>query len=515
MKWPATAGHIVALVAALLSLNACSRNGSNDPPPKYDSPIKLVSRPSTIVIPIAVSLDDLQARINEEVPNPLATVDQKLKECIPAQYVEVCLVPKLKCKYLVKCRKVECAVKELRPKVTPDVSCHLKGNVTRGEIALNGEAQTLSMTMPVKIKIALQRIGGVIGSETVTGAADVRASAVVDIDENWSPTAVVNADYSWNDRIGVDILGQRVTFASKVDPKVREAIGKFQRSIPAQIEALALKDRLSGAWAKGFSAIQLSDNPSTWLRFTPKSVGYSGYEVSDGAIRLTLMANGVTETFLGPKPIDPKPTPLPKLTRNLPPAGFQFYLPVLANYNTLEEAAEKALRIREEQTFDVPNVGKVKVTFTDVTIYQTANGALAIGVEMNADPPNEWFDTNGTIWLSAVPIIDNAKRVASVGDLRIAAKTDNGAFNLLASILRLRVVNDRLKGAMRYDFNQKYAEALAKANSALNRELAENLFLDGQITNALVDRVVATPEGLFLGLELSGTAALRYGKPAP
>ncbi len=336
----------------------------------------------------------------------------------------------------------------------------------------------------------------------------------LNIDEHWTPTATVSSDYSWINKIGVDMLGQRITFSSKVDPKLKDAIEQFQRSIPAQIEAIGLKELLSKAWTKGFSAIQLSENPAAWLRFTPVSVGYSGYEVSDGAIRLSLMANGVTETFVGPKPSDPKPTPLPKLTRNLPPAGFQFYLPALANYNTLEEAARKALRIGEEQTFDVPNVGKVKVTFNDVTIYQTTNGALAIGVEMNADPPNEFFDTNGTIWLSAVPIIDNAKRIASVDDLRIATKTDNGAFNLLASILRLRVVNDRLKGAMRYDFNQKYAEALAKANSALKRELTENLFLDGQITNAVVDRVVATPEGLFLGLEVKGTVALRYGKPA-
>ncbi len=379
---------------------------------------------------------------------------------------------------------------------------------------MSGSGQTLAMAMPVNIEISTKDVGGIIKSETATGSANVRASAAADIDENWTTTAAINADYSWNDRIGVNILGQRITFASKVDPKVREAIGKFQRSIPAQIEALALKDRLSEAWAKGFSAIQLSDNPAAWLRFTPGSVGYSGYEVSDGAIRLSLMANGVTETFLGPKPSDPKPVPLPKLARNLPPAGFQFYLPVLANYNTLEEGAEKALRRGEEQTFDVPNVGKVKVTFNDVTIYQTTNGALAIGVEINADPADEFFDTNGTIWLSAVPKIDNARRVASVDDLRIATKTDNGAFKLLASILSLRVVNDRLKGAMRYDFNQKYAEALAKANSALNRELTESLYLTGQITNAVVDRVVATPEGLFLGLDVTGTAALRYGKPA-
>lgn len=506
MTWLTNNRYIVILMAGMFSLNACSRNGSNEPPPKSDTPIKLVSHPSTIVIPITASLVDLQTKINAEVSNPLVSIDQDLDACIPAKWAIICPVPKL--------FRSGCAVRELKTKISPDISCRLKGSVTRGEIALSGSGQTLAMAMPVNIDISAKDVGGIIKSETATGSADVRASATVDIDENWSPTAVVNADYSWNDRIGVNILGQRITFASRVDPKVREAIAKFQGNIPAQIEGLALKDRLAEAWARGFSAIQLSDNPPAWLRFTPGAIGYSGYEISDGAIRLSLMANGTAETFIGPKPDDPKATPLPKLVKDLPPAGFQFYLPVMANYSTLEVAAEKALRTGQVQTFDVPNVGNVKVTFKNVTIYQTTNGALAIGVEMTADPPNKFFDINGTVWVSAMPKIDNEKRVASIDELRIATRTDNEAFNLLASILRLQIVNNRLKAAMRYDFNQKYAEALAKANSALKREITENLVLDGQITNAAVDRVVATPEGLFLGLEVTGTAALRYGKPA-
>lgn len=503
MNWRSNLIRAVGIPAVLLALSGCSQDGSNDPPPKSNLPIKLESRPSTVAIPISASIADLQVKLNEQVPNPILPIDQEKDNCIPARYTRVCVI------WIPRPGEDYCGGRK-DIQVSPNISCRIKGEVSRGQITLSGEGQTLRMAMPVSVRVSAKDIGGVIRSPNATGSVDVRASVAIDIDENWSPTAAVSADYSWNDKIGVDILGQRITFSSKVDPKLKNAIDQFQGSIPAQIEAIGLKERLSEAWTKGFAAIQLSDKPSAWLRFTPSAVGYSGYEVSNGEIRLSLLAKGVTETFLGPKPTDPRPTPLPKLVKDLPPEGFKFFLPIIASYNTLEEEAEKALRIGEEQTFDVPTIGKVKVTFSNVTVYQTVNGALAIGVEMNANPPNEFFDTKGTVWLSAVPRIDNKNRVAAVDNIRFVSRTDNESFDLLASILGLPIVNSRVKRAMTYDFNQKYATALTRANTALKREIAENLFLDGEITNAYVDRIVATPEGLYLGLEVTGTAALRY-----
>lgn len=493
-----------------LAICACTENGSNTAPPINNSPVKLITRPSSVIIPISASLLDIQRKLNEDVPNPLYKVDDHLSKCIPAQYTTVCAVPKLTCKWF-KCRKSGCNVPEVKTKISPDISCDLKGNITRGDIQLGGAGQTLSMFMPVHIDVSAKNIGGVIKSETAKGSADVRANAALDINEDWIPVGTVNADYSWNDRIGVDVFGQRVTFASKVDPKVREAIAKFRNGLPSQLEALNLRDSVAGAWTKGFTAVELSADPPAWLRLTPTAIGFSGYEIQGDRLTLTLMANGVTETFIGSKPHDPAPRPLPKLVKSLPQPGFQFYLPVLASYASLEDAAEKALQVGEKQKFPT-KLGEVQVTFESVTLYPTNGGALAVGIKLDADPPNQFFDTEGTVWLKAAPRIDNAKRTIWFDQFEPASSTDNPGFDLLISILRSPWVNERLRKALRYDFSLKYAAALAKANAALNRDLSDGWHAHGQITNAEVDRIVATPQGIFMGIAVLGDLRLDYGQ---
>ena len=360
------------------------------------------------------------------------------------------------------------------------------------------------------IDVSAKDIGGIIKSVTATGSANVRANATMDMDENWMPKASVNADYSWNDKIGVDILGQKVTFSSKVDPKIKDAIAKLETNLSRQISKLDVNKKLSDAWMKGFTTIQISKNPPTWLRFTPQKVGYSGYDINDGAIKLTLMAKGITETFVGPRASDPEPTELPKLTKDPLAGGFDFYLPVVADYGVMEDAAKNALEIGEAQMLDIPNVGAVKVIFKDVSIYQTTGNAVALGVTLTVDPPGQIFDTSGTVWLSTKLRVDNDTKTTGVESLDVYGQTDNPAFSLLLSVLQIPTINDRLKSGLTYDFKANYADVLAKASEAMNRPISRDLYLEGQVTDATIDQVKATPQGLFLGVEVRGTAALRY-----
>ena len=111
--------------------------------------------------------------LNAKIPNPLVAVDQQLEACIPAKYAIVCPVPKISCHWF-KCRKDGCATKEIKTKVTPDISCRIVGRVDRGTILLTGAGNTLAMTMPVSIDVSAKDVGGIVKSVTATGSANVR-----------------------------------------------------------------------------------------------------------------------------------------------------------------------------------------------------------------------------------------------------------------------------------------------------------------------------------------------------
>ncbi|WP_443027095.1 hypothetical protein [Sphingomonas sp. LB3N6] len=64
-------------------------------------------------------------------------------------------------------------------------------------------------------------------------------------------------------------------------------------------------------------------------------------------------------------------------------------------------------------------------------------------------------------------------------------------------------------------FNRQFSPSSVRNRAAadtVNRELTGRLFLDGQIAKVVIDGNVATPEGLFVRLEVTGTADLQYGK---
>ena len=147
--------------------------------------------------------------------------------------------------------------------------------------------------------------------------------------------------------------------------------------------------------------------------------------------------------------------------------------------------------------------------FSRYTVYPTAGGAIAIGLEIQADPPGQFFDTKGTVWLKARPRIDAVNFKLIADDIDYGSEADNAATNLLVSIARLPFVRQNVQQAVAYDYSKEYAKALAAANTALNREVASGIVLESTISEATFDDIQASDNGIYLGLKVVGTARLR------
>ncbi|MBB3692923.1 DUF4403 family protein [Sphingomonas sp. BK580] len=479
------------LLATAVLLSGCGKQRDNPAPLRIEAQAgQLPSESSTIVVPVTADLAALERGLNQETPRVLWTIDQHRDRCVAA-------------------KKIDLGIGKL--KVLPDLGCRLVGRVTRGAIRLSGKGERLDLVMPVSAAITAQNVGGVL-SKTATGTAVVRATGRLGIVGDWQPTAKLDIAYDWREEPGVDVAGQRVTFTSRADAKLRGIVGKLERDLPRQLAKLHLRDQLAQLWPQGFTSIELSKrNPPAWLRVTPRALGFGGYRVDGRTLRLTLAAEALTETFVGQRPPDPAVTPLPAPTRVSDRAGLRFSVPVLADYRTLEPVVERALRKLAARGISVTGVGPVDVAFGKVTVYATQGGRLAVGVRAKVTPRAVGSaSTSGEAWLTAVPYNDPGSQLVRARDVQLVARTDSTAIDLLIRLLAETQVQRAVALALQHDFHDDYAQVLGKAQRAIGARQQGDFFLSTDVTSVANGQLQVTGAGLFLPVRAEGTAMIAY-----
>ncbi|GHC92271.1 hypothetical protein GCM10019060_18050 [Novosphingobium pokkalii] len=481
MKRPLVAGRAAAL-AALIALGACHHRPMDAAPPRATDAIAVPPQASTIAVPITARLDELAAALEREVPRELWSIDQPGQDCVASKRVEV-LGVKLK---------------------TPRVECHIVGNVVRGPITLSGQGQDLVVTLPLHATVRARDIAGVFKQETATGDAMVRAHVRLSLARDWKPRAALDIHYDWTNEPGIDFLGQRITFTSKADAKLKGVIAKLERTLPSELDKLHLDREISRAWASAFTSLELNHaNPPVWMRVTPQELRYGGYAVEGQRLVLRLGMQAQTETFVGNRPPDPAVRPLPPLhTLDSTPGRMLFVIPVIADYRELEPVIAKALVKRSARPFDVPGLGAVTAQFGKVTCYGTTGGKVAVGVQFAAN------GAHGTVWLTGTPVNAPNSREVSFADLAVSGVTDSTGTDVLLALANTPGLSETIAAALGQNFENDYAKLMGKIDRALTEKRTGDFVIRARINNVRTGRLKAAGQGLYLPVEGTGTATV-------
>lgn len=500
------------LLALALLLAACGRQSSNPAPPRVTDPIAIPIESSTMIVPVATRLADLERLLDAEVPATLYEIDRQERACIPAARVSACLVPKLVCEKGLKCRKVGCEVDLKKTKITPDIGCRIVGRVTRGRIRLSGDGDIIRLAMPVSGKVSARDVGNIIKSETATAEAEVRATIRLDIKGDWQPVAKVDIDYDWTEKPGITLLGQRLTFAGRADPELAKVVARLEADLPRHLVKLHPRDALESAWAKGFTVVMLNrKKPPAWLRITPEQLRYNGYRIRGGDLVLDLAATARTETFLNAqKPAPLPPTPLPPPARIPGGEGLRFHLPVIADYAQLEPVLERALAKLSKRPVVLPGNITVRPRFGNVTMYTTTGGRVAIGVAMQVDTPSNFVDVKGTVWLTGQPFNEPGSQRIIVNDLTVAGQPATPAFAVLLAVAESAPVKAELLAGLSQDFARDYAKVLRAAEKALQDKRLGDFILDARINNVVNGTIQPIGQGLYMPVDVTGTGTIRF-----
>lgn len=500
--------------ALLLLLAACGRDASTEAPARLTTPAEVPVQTSRVVVPISAELAELERMINAEVPETLFAIDRQEKVCVPAARITVCLKHERPCKGDA-CKAVPCKVGFQKGKVTPDLSCRIVGAVTRGPIRLSGKGRDIRLAMPVAAQVTAKDVGKVV-TETATAEAETRAVIRLGMTPDWQPTAKVDIDYSWTEKPGIEILGKRITFAGKADPELAKVIAKLEAKIPTLLAKLHTRDKLENAWAKGFTSLELNHrNPAVWLRLTPQKLATGGYRLQDGLLILNLELQAKAETYLGDRPPDPTPSPLPPAARIDGPRGFRISAPVVADYAVLEPVLEKALTKLAAKPIEVPAVGAVNVTFGRPTLYATQGGKLALGLDLKASTAGGRFPTRGTVWLTGTPWNEPGSPVVRVRNLAVAGETDRITTNLLLGVATSPAVIAEIENTLSQDFSKDLAKLKVKIDKALTDKRLGDFVLNARFTG--IDYGVVQPigQGVYLPVRITGTGNIHFDPLTP
>lgn len=481
----------VYLLAALLLTTACQDKVTDVAPPRAHDPVPVPRERSLIAVPIDADASSLRQAIEDAIPRTLWTINQYSSRCIAPQQVKI-------------------FGEEL--KVTPPIGCTIIGTVTRGPVTLQGEGRDIIANMPIHARISARDIGGLLKGETATGSANVHARIAIDLSRDWQPRGTVRLQYDWTTPPGIDFLGQRIRFTQQADEKLRPIVRQLERTLPQELAKMNLRADAERLWRQAFLTLQVNEkNPPVWMRITPAKIFYNGYTMRGRTIRLDLGMEATTETFVGDRPANPSPTPLPPLNRSRAGDRLSFFIPVTAQYKQLEPVIARALKKRAMRPITLPGIGPVAVQFDRVSCYGTDGGRIAVGVDITARPLSAGsVETHGRIWLAARPVNAPNSPTVSFADPVISGDTDGVGGDMLLTIGQSPGFSNLIATALTQNFAKDIAELKGKISRAIDMKREGDFVIHAKADRFETGQIHAYGQGLHLPVRATGKAQISY-----
>ena len=282
------------------------------------------------------------------------------------------------------------------------------------------------------------------------------------------------------------VLGRDISVTRYAEPKIREQLGRVRARVAEAARRLDLRGKAERAWREAFEPIELTDNPPTWLQLAPQSADFAGVRANAQVIWGALEYAGVAQTYIGAKPPDVAPPPLPPLGAGVgAPGNFDVILPVHVGYDAIKAKIASALQ------------GESAVKEVDV---YPSSGKLVVGLRLSSDASDgQWR------YVSAGVATDATGLAAHLADLQQLAAAGAAADPALAPLIA------QLKDKIKFDYNADYEKLIATVNEKLNRPLKDGFRMSGHVAAAKFDKIYLPADGVVIALRVTGELKIFYG----
>ncbi len=458
----------LASLVALSFIGLCPAAHAADKPPLAPDTVAPFSTNSHLSAGIEFSLPALAADIERDIPQRLASIDEKI-ECVH--------------------RRI------LFWKV--NANCDVWGYVERsGGVSLYGRGDRVYGSVPIHGVLEGQganRFTARIHGET-EASATIEATARPQLSRDWSLDLNFGDGFRWSEPPVLHVMGREVPVAKYAEPRIRSQLAVVREHALAAARRLDLHDKAATAWRHAFEPIQLSDSPAVWLQITPQNVNFAGMRANAKTLSGSIALSGTAQTIVGQNPPAVTATALPMLGDDVnTPGAFDVILPVRVSYDLLKEKLAQAIAA-------MPPVPGISVR--DVDVYPSS-GKLVIGLRV-ARAADADADAGKWVYLSGMVQVDAGGRAIRLSNVGVMT-TDEALSPLVDPIAA------QLASKVNVDYGIAYDNLLNASSAKLNRPLKDGFRMEGNLSAAELVSVSLPADGVTIALRASGDLKILYG----
>ncbi|WP_229379447.1 DUF4403 family protein [Fibrella forsythiae] len=354
-------------------------------------------------------------------------------------------------------------------------------------------------SVPLKIWAkAGKKVLGFMQSGETTFEIDLRFATRFSIDRDWTVSTKTTAEgFEYVTKPTIRLVGFDIPITGLVSKAINSNLGTVTQTLDKQVrEKIDLRTPVLRAWNLIREPYNVSDEFRTWLTVVPRRVLITPLRFEQGELRATIGLEGHTLTTVGAKPTVRAATDLPDLTV-VPTVNDDFRVGIISEA-TYPEVADLAKKQLIGKSF---NFSTYSITITDLDLYgQNENLIIKAGISGSV---------SGDIYLRGQPYYDAQTRSVTLRNLTYDLETRNllqkAASWLLKSTLAKTLeknltfpVGDQID-AIRQSIQERMA----------NYPLAKGVMLSGKIDQVSPDQVYLTPTAMVAVVHANGKVNVR------
>jgi Domain of unknown function (DUF4403) len=417
----------ISFFVSLKAMDWLSPRGGNAPVLVELAPLPAVPRTSTIIVPVAITLNAIRDAADRGAPRNFAgKADNPVTQILQ--------------------------------------NADIGWTAARGPISAGGAQDVLTLATPLtgtlnitgslssKVTGAVgDALGGLIGGnaakqigsiniKNINASAEIKGNVAItarpQLAANWRVEPNLAAQVNLNDT-SLSVAGARVNVPAQMKPVIDKAVNDQLAATQARLRNdPAFETSARAQWAKLCRSIPLqgaaSSLPPLWLEMRPTKAVAAQPRIDASAVTLTLGLEA--ETRITPAQTQPN-CPFPVALTIVPPAPGRVNIgvPIDLPFTELSKLLEAQFA---GKTFPEDGSGSVDVTVKRAGIAASGD-RLLISLLVNAKEKKSFFGFGGeaTVHIWGRPALDQAQQVLRLTDIQLAVESE-AAFGLLGTAAR-------------------------------------------------------------------------------
>lgn len=374
----------------------------------------------------------------------------------------------------------------------------------RAPLKLGAKGNTLDVRLPLKVwakaGYKVEKFGLSLGKyEETNFEVDAAFLSTVSLLPDYRlRTKTLPNGYTWVKKPTITLAGVEIPITSIVEKILDQQQPQVARLVDDELtKKLDLKDHAQKVWRLVQEPLLINEEYRAWLTLTPRTLYAGQMNGQNGVITLPLGLAVVARTALGNKPV-PTPAPdVPNLTlQNLPADGFAVNLVCQIPW---EEARRLALAQLSGQVFEFEGGRKVQVT--DLELYGQGKD-MVIGASLTGS-------LDGKVYLRGTPVFEPKNEAVSLA----GADFDLQTSNKLARVANW-ALHGKLQRKMQPYLTFSVAPQLKNGRDLIRKNLAQNALrpdvkLTGTLDTLNPGGIFVTPQGLEVDVTASGKVGVK------